>query len=144
MIKSLNYLNNILAKLEANNAEVLEAIMLNREGYVAECTGDNIFIIKNGELITPPTYIGALEGITRDAVMKLAGELGYKTSEKPFTMVDMYVADECFLTGTAAEVIPVINIDTRNIGNGKPGPITKKLIEAYRAMTRTQGTEVYK
>jgi branched-chain amino acid aminotransferase len=143
MIKSLNYLNNILAKLEANNAEVLEAIMLNREGYVAECTGDNIFIIKNGEIITPPTYIGALEGITRDAVIKLARELGYKTSEKPFTMVDMYIADECFLTGTAAEVIPVINIDTRHIGNGKPGPITRKLIEAYREMTGTQGTEIY-
>ncbi|MFH1074342.1 MAG: branched-chain-amino-acid transaminase [Candidatus Firestonebacteria bacterium] len=143
MIKSLNYLNNILAKIEANNAEVLEAIMLNREGYVAECTGDNIFIVKNDELITPPTYIGALEGITRDTVMALAKELGYKASEKPFTMADMYIADECFLTGTAAEVIPVINVDTRNIGNGKPGPITKKLIKAYREMTRTQGTEVY-
>ncbi|MEI6846220.1 MAG: branched-chain-amino-acid transaminase [Candidatus Firestonebacteria bacterium] len=143
MIKSLNYLNNILAKLEANSANVLEAIMLNREGFVAECTGDNIFIVRNGELITPPTYIGALEGITRDAVIKLGRELGYKVSEKPFTMVDMYIADEAFLTGTAAEIIPVINVDKRNIANGKPGPITKKLIEAYREITRNQGTEVY-
>ncbi len=143
MVKSLNYLNNILAKLEANNGGVLEAIMLNREGYVAECTADNIFIVKKNELITPPTYIGALEGITRAAVMELARDMGLKVSEKPFTMVDMYVADECFLTGTAAEVVPIIDIDTRKIGNGKPGPVTKKLIAEYRAMTRAEGTEIY-
>jgi len=142
-IKSLNYLNNILAKMEANNAGVLEAVMLNREGYVAECTADNIFIVKNGELITPPSYIGALEGITRDTVMKLARDLGYKVTEKPFTLVEMYVAEECFLTGTGAEVIPVINVDKREVGNGKPGPVTLKLIEVYRDFVRAQGTEVY-
>ncbi len=143
LVKSLNYLNNIMAKLEANNCGVLEAIMLNREGYVAECTADNVFIVKKNELLTPPTYIGALEGITRAAVMELAEGMGLKVSEKPFTMVDMYIADECFLTGTAAEVVPIIDIDTRKIGNGKPGPVTKKLIDAYREMVNTEGTEIY-
>ncbi|MFH1825598.1 MAG: branched-chain-amino-acid transaminase [Candidatus Firestonebacteria bacterium] len=142
-IKSLNYLNNIMAKIEANNYGVLEAVMLNKDGYVAECTADNIFIVHKEELITPPTYVGALEGMTRDTVMELAKEMGITVSEKVFTRFDLYVAEECFLTGTAAEIVPVINIDSRKIGNGKPGPITASLIESFHKLTRTQGTPVY-
>ena len=142
-IKSLNYLNNIMAKIEANNYGVLEAIMLNKEGYVAECTGDNIFIVSKGKLLTPPTHLGALEGITREEVMKLAVGSGIKSFEKAFTLYDMYVAEEAFLTGTAAEIIPVVSVDGRKIGNGKPGPVTLALIEKYRALTRSEGTEIY-
>lgn len=142
-IKSLNYLNNILAKIEANIAGVLEAIMLNAEGFVAECTGENIFIIRDGALITPPTYLGALEGITRDTVMQLARKMDYPVKEDPFTRYDLYTASECFLTGTAAEVVPVIKIDSREIGDGKPGPITRKLIEGFHHLTQTTGTAVY-
>lgn len=141
-IKSLNYLNNIMAKIEANNYGVLEAIMLSKDGYVAECTGDNVFIITKEELITPPTYIGALEGITRACVMELAKEMNITVSEKIFTRYDMYVADECFLTGTAAEIIPVINVDDRRIGTGKPGPLTISLMEAFRKLTRSEGTSI--
>ncbi len=143
-IKSLNYLNNILVKMEANRAGVLEAIMLNSNGYVAEGSGDNIFIIKRGKLITPPTYVGALEGITRQVVMDLAMEAGVEVLEQPFTRHDLYVADECFLTGTAAEVIPVVKIDDRSVGEGKPGPITKKLIKDFRNLTQTTGAEIYR
>lgn len=142
-IKSLNYLNNILAKIEANMAGVLEAVMLNADGFVAECTGENIFIVRNGVLITPPTYLGALEGITRDTVMQLAREMNCLVKEEPFTRYDLYTASECFLTGTAAEVIPVIKIDSRKIGDGKPGPTTRKLIEAFHHLTQTTGTPVY-
>lgn len=141
-IKSLNYLNNILAKLEANRAGVLEAIMLNADGYVAECTGDNIFILRKGILQTPPTHIGALEGITRAAVMKLAAAQSLPCAETVFTQYDLYTADECFLTGTAAEIIPVVNVDSRPIGSGKPGPVTRRLIDAYRGLTRSEGTPV--
>lgn len=143
-VKSLNYLNNIYAKMEATQAGVPEAIMMNQEGYVAEATGDNIFIIKNGELITPPVYLGILEGITRNTVMELAQEQGIPVGEKVFTRHDIFNADECFLTGTAAEVIPVIKADGRWIGEGKPGPITVKLIGLYRELTKINGPVIFK
>ncbi len=141
-IKSLNYLNNILAKMEATRQGAIEAIMLNQDGYVAECTGDNLFIVKNGELITPPSYIGALEGITKDAVMEIARVLNVPVSEKVFTRYEVYTADECFLTGTAAEVIPVTEVDGRTIGNGKVGEVTIKLKEAYHRKTQEEGTPI--
>lgn len=142
-IKSLNYLNNILVKIEANQAGVLEAIMLNGQGYVAEGTGDNIFIIKKDIIYTPPTYVGALNGITRQVIIGLAREAGYTLCERPFTRHELYVADECFLTGTAAEVIPVIQVDGRMIGNGIPGTMTVDLEKRFRALTGTTGTPVY-
>lgn len=142
-VKSLNYLNNIYAKLEANLAGVPEAIMLNNEGYVAEATGDNIFIVKNGVLITPPSSAGILEGITRNAVMDLAREKGIPVAEKMFTMFDVYTADEVFFTGTAAEVIPCINVDGRLIADGKPGVMTKELIEAFHELTKVDGPLIY-
>lgn len=142
-IKSLNYLNNILAKIEAKNGNVIEAIMLNSDGYVVECTGDNIFIIKNGTVYTPPTYIGALEGITRDAVMEIANKIGLKAEEKIFNRYEIYVSDECFLTGTAAEIIPVVKVDGRIIGDGHPGRITQKLTEEFHSLTQTTGTPIY-
>lgn len=139
-VKSLNYLNNIYAKMEANLAGVPEAIMLNAEGYVAEATGDNIFIVKEGVLLTPPTYVGILEGITRNAVMDLARKQGIPVEEKVFTLFDVYTADECFLTGTAAEVIPTVKVDGRLIADGKPGKITWELIAAFRELTKVDGT----
>lgn len=142
-IKSLNYLNNILAKLEGKQAGALEALMLNREGYVVECTGDNIFIVKNGALITPPKSVGILEGVTRNAVMELARDMGIGVREETFTLYEVYIADECFLTGTAAEIIPVVKIDQRKIGNGKPGKMTKKLATAFKQLTETSGTPIY-
>lgn len=138
-IKSMNYLNNILAKIEAVNSGFEEAIMLNSHGYVAECTGDNIFIIKQGELLTPPPYVGILKGITRQTVMDIAKNMRIPVSEEVLTRHDLFNADECFLTGTAAEIIPVVKIDERVIGNGKPGKITKKLLEAFHKETRNQG-----
>jgi branched-chain amino acid aminotransferase len=131
-IKSLNYLNNILAKIEANTAGVLEAIMLDKDGYVTECTGDNIFVVKKGKLITPPLYIGVLDGITRETVLDIAKNLNIPFEEKLFTRYDIYTAEECFLTGTAAEIIPVIKVDDRKIGDGVPGKITLKLINSFR------------
>jgi branched-chain amino acid aminotransferase len=142
-IKSLNYLNNILVKIEASRAGVLEAIMLNAQGYISEGSGDNIFIVKKGKIITPPTYVGALEGITRQTVMALAVDAGYSMLEQPFTRHDLYVADECFLTGTAAEVIPVIEVDGRSIGNGVPGPVGMDLIKRFRALVGNDGVPVY-
>ena len=143
-IKSLNYLNNIMAKIEANLAGVPEAILLNSEGYVTECTGDNIFIVKNGEVITSPSYLGILEGVTRNAILELADKMGYPTAEKVFTRHDIFVADECFLSGTAAEMIPVVKVDGRTIGeDGKPGKITKELMKAYRELVMSEGTEIY-
>lgn len=141
-IKSLNYLNNILAKIEANNAGVEEAVMLNAEGFVAECTGDNLFIIKNGELFTPPLSAGALYGITRQTVIELAQQAGIKVSEPNLTRYDLFNADECFLTGTGAEIMPVIKIDGRVIGSGKPGKITRKLVESYHALTKVSGQPI--
>ena len=142
-IKSLNYLNNILAKIEANNAGVEEAVMLNAEGFVSECTADNLFIIKHGALFTPPNYAGALYGITRGTVMELAEQLGVKVSETNLTRYDLFNADECFLTGTGAEIVPVIKIDGRVIGSGQPGALTLKLTEEYHALTKVSGEPIY-
>ena len=143
-IKSLNYLNNILAKIEANTAGYEEAIMLNSEGYVAECTGDNLFIIKDNQMFTPSLSSGALHGITRQTSIDLVGELGVPTSEPNLTRYDLYNADECFLTGTGAEIVPVVKIDERKIGNGKPGIVTKKLVKAYQALTKVSGQPINK
>jgi len=142
-IKSLNYLNNILAKIEANNAGVEEAIMLNSEGFVAEGTADNIFVVKHGALFTPPRSAGALHGITRQTVIELAEAVGLKVSEPNLTRYDLFNADECFLTGTGAELIPVVKIDGRVIGTGKPGPITRNLVEHYHALTKASGEPIY-
>lgn len=142
-IKSLNYLNNILAKIEANIAGVEEAIMLNAEGFVAECTGDNIFIASGQRLLTPPLSAGALYGITRGVVLELARKEGLETIEQNLTRYDLYNADECFLTGTGAELVPVVKIDGRVIGSGKPGPITWKLIERYRELTKASGEPIF-
>ena len=130
-IKSLNYLNNILAKVEGKQAGCIEALMLNHKGEVAECTGDNIFLVRQGELLTPPREAGILDGITRQAVCELASESGVPVHQIPLTRHDVFVADECFLTGTAAEVIPVIEVDSRSIGDGKPGPVTQDLMERF-------------
>ncbi len=135
-IKSLNYLNNILAKIEGTDAGTVEALMLNHKGEVAECTGDNIFIIKNGVLKTPSADAGILEGITRNAVLELAREAGIPTQETTLIRHDLYVADEMFLTGTAAEVVPVVSLDGRQIGDGKPGSITRRLLELFHELTR--------
>jgi len=144
-IKSLNYLNNIMAKIEAKQAGVMEAIMLNTEGYVAECTGDNICIIKDGVGYVPPHYSGTLDGITMKAAMELAkSKLKLTVKEEFFTLYDVYTADECFLTGTAAEVIPVVKVDSRAINDGKPGPLTIKLIKEFRNLTRLTGVPIKK
>jgi branched-chain amino acid aminotransferase len=135
-IKSLNYLNNIMAKIEGMRAGCIEAVMLNHKGEVAECTGDNIFIVKKGILMTPPKDAGILEGITRNAVLDLAKQLGITAFEQSMTRHDLYVADECFLTGSAAEVIPVVDIDGRSIGGGSVGPITTRLLAAFKEMVR--------
>lgn len=136
-IKSLNYLNNILARIEGTDAGTVEALMLNHKGEVAECTGDNIFIVKDGVLKTPPPEAGILEGITRNAVMGLAKEAGIPVKEVPLVRHDIFVADECFLTGTAAEVISVVGLDGRKIGTGKPGPVTRDLLERFQKLTRS-------
>jgi branched-chain amino acid aminotransferase len=142
-VKSLNYLNNIMAKLEAQNAGAGEGVMLNEEGYVAECTGDNIFIVKNGRIATPHPNSGMLAGVTRAVVFELAEKLNIPAQEHNLTRYDIYTADECFLTGTAAEVIPAVQLDKRLIGNGQPGPITLKLVDGFRELTRTSGTPIY-
>ncbi len=135
-IKSLNYLNNILAKIEGTDAGSVEALMLNHEGHVAECTGDNVFLVKNGVLKTPSTDAGILDGITRKAVIDLAREAGLPVEETTLVRHDLYVADECFLTGTAAEVVPVVKLDGRAIGNGEPGPVTRDLLDRFQKLTR--------
>ncbi|HMB06128.1 MAG TPA: branched-chain-amino-acid transaminase [Isosphaeraceae bacterium] len=137
-IKSLNYLNNILAKIEGTNAGCLEALMLNHKGEVAECTGDNIFVVRKGQLHTPPIDAGILEGITRDAVIELARAAGSAVFERSMDRHDVYTADECFLTGTAAEVIPVVDCDGRAIGTGKPGPVTQDLRQRFHALVREE------
>ena len=142
-IKSLNYLNNILARIEANLIGVEEAIMLNSEGYVAECTGDNICAVQKGRLFTPPLSAGALYGITRNTVLDCARELGIPTAEPNLTRYDLYIADEMFLTGTAAEMVPVVKVDGRVIGTGQPGPITAKLLAAFREKTRHDGEIIF-
>jgi len=138
-LKSLNYLNNILAKIEANNSGYMEAIMLDAQGYVAECTGDNIFIIKKGRLLTPSN--GRLRGITRETVLELAKENKIEAHECLITRHEIYNADECFLTGTAAEIIPVVKVDGRAIGDGKPGKITQKMIKLFHEVTRRDGVK---
>jgi len=142
-IKSLNYLNNILAKIEANNAGCEEAVMLNAEGFVAECTGDNLFLVSGGKLLTPPLSAGALHGITRQVVIDLAKEAGLGVAEPNLTRYDLFNAEECFLTGTGAELVPVVKIDGRVIGSGKPGPVTRKLVTRYHALTKVSGEPIY-
>ena len=143
MVKSLNYLNNVMAKIEAQNAGAGEGLMLNEQGFVSECTGDNIFIIKNGVITTPPISAGALAGVTRSVVFDLAAEFGIPIHEPMMTRYDIFTADECFLTGTAAEIIPAVKLDTRLIGDGKPGPITRRLITRFRELTASTGTPIY-
>ena len=142
-VKSLNYLNNVMARIEANLAGADEALMLNEAGNVAECTADNVFIIKRGQIFTPPIAAGALRGITRSVAFDIAAELGIKITETDITRHDVFVADECFLTGTAAEVIPVVKADGRTIGSGKPGSITTRMIARFREMTRATGTPIF-
>jgi branched-chain amino acid aminotransferase len=142
-VKSLNYLNNIMAKLEAQHAGAGEGVMLNEQGYVAECTGDNIFVVKNGQITTPTPNSGMLNGITRGVVFELAAKMNITIREQNLSQYDIYTADECFLTGTAAEVIPAVQLDKRLIGNGLPGPITLNLVERFRELTRTSGTPIY-
>ena len=142
-IKSLNYLNNIMAKIEANNAGCEEAIMLNAEGFVSECTGDNVFIVKGEHLMTPPLSAGALYGITRKVVLEIAAESGLKVSEPNLTRYDLFNADECFLTGTGAELVPVVKVDGRVIGTGKPGSVTERLVAQYHALTKVSGEPIY-
>jgi branched-chain amino acid aminotransferase len=142
-IKSLNYLNNVLAKIEAQQAGAAEGVMLNEQGYVAECTGDNLFILKAGRLYTPPVNAGILEGVTRRVAFELAERNGVTVEERDLTRYDIITADECFLTGTAAEIIPAVDLDRRLIGNGQPGAVTLKLIEDFRRLTQTTGTPIY-
>ncbi len=142
-IKSLNYLNNILAKIEAGIGGYEEAIMLNAEGFVAECTGDNVFILKGNRLMTPPLSAGALYGITRGVVMELAREYGLEVSEPNLTRYDLFNAEECFLTGTGAELVPIVKIDGRTIGAGVPGRTTKALVRKYHALTQVSGEPIY-
>lgn len=141
-IKSLNYLNNVLAKIEAVQAGAMEALMLNEQGYVAECTGDNLFVVRQGRLLTPPVAAGALDGITRQVVIELAAAAAIPCAETTLTRYDIFTADECFLTGTAAEIIPVISLDRRTIGDGTPGPVTRRLLADFRALVSTTGTPV--
>ncbi len=142
-IKSLNYLNSILAKMEAIRQGFDEAIMLNTDGFVAECTGENIFLVRDGRLVTTPSYAGILEGVTRNTVIAMASELQIEVQERLFTLVDVYSAAECFLTGTAAEMVPVVKVDGRTIGDGRPGPITAKFTEHFRILTQTEGVPIY-
>lgn len=142
MVKSLNYLNNILAKIEAQNLGYQECLLLNNEGYVAECSGDNVFIAFEGQLITPPVSAGSLGGMTRQTVIELAKKLGYELIEKPLTRFDVWTADECFLTGTAAKLIPLVELDGRKIGTGKPGEMTNNLIKAFNEVAPVEGVKI--
>ncbi len=141
-VKSLNYLNNILAKLEARQAGALEAVMLNDQGFVAECTGDNIFIVHHGRLFTPAAQEGALKGITRDTIFDIAASLGVPLEEHQLTRYDLWNADECFLTGTGAEVVPVVKLDGREIGSGKPGPISHRVLAEFHRRVVAEGTRI--
>ena len=140
-LKTLNYLNNILAKIEAINAGVQEAILLNSQGYVTECTGENIFLVRGKNLVTPPPYVGILKGITREAAMTLGRKMGLVVAEDVFTRHDLYTADEVFLTGTAAEIVPIVKIDNRRIGSGIPGKITMALLQGFRKLTSREGVK---
>ncbi|SHI77883.1 branched-chain amino acid aminotransferase [Rubritalea squalenifaciens DSM 18772] len=139
-IKSLNYLNNVMAKIECIQAGVMEGIMLNEQGYVAESTGDNVFVLKNGVVYTPPVSDGSLDGITRQVIFELCANAGIEIKEKSMTRYDLYTADEAFLTGTAAEVIPFVKLDQRPIGDGNPGKITQRLIKDFRELANSEGT----
>jgi len=141
--KTLNYLNNIMARLEANQAGVEEAIMLTADGYVCECSADNLFIVRAGAVWTPPAYLGILKGITRGAIIELAAKIGVPLAEQVFTLHDVYTADECFLSGTGAELGPVVEVDARPIGTGRPGPLSARFLRAFRELVRTDGTLVY-
>tara|TARA_Y100000031_G_scaffold150332_1_gene189546 strand:- start:657 stop:1349 length:693 start_codon:yes stop_codon:yes gene_type:complete len=140
-IKSMNYLNNILAKIEAINSGYEEALMFTASGYVAECTGDNVFILKDNNLITPPAYLGILKGITRGAVMELGKKIGLEVKEDVLTRHNLFTADECFLTGTAAEIMPVISVEKRVIGVGRPGKTTLRLMKEFRELTKKDGVK---
>ena len=142
VIKSLNYLNNILAKLDARQAGAQEAVMLNDQGFVAECTGDNIFIVRKGRIYTPAAQQGGLRGITRDTIFDIAQSLGVPAEEHDLTRYDLWTADECFLTGTGAEVIAVVKLDSRDIGDGKPGPVTHRVLGEFRKRVLTEGTRI--
>jgi branched-chain amino acid aminotransferase len=142
-VKSLNYLNNVMAKVEAIQAGAEEGLMLNDSGLVAECTGDNLFIVRDGIISTPPLTAGALDGITRGVVFEIARELGLPMRERDLSRHDIYTADECFLTGTAAEVIAAVRLDQRAIGTGKPGAITNRIIARFRELTQSTGTPIY-
>ena len=142
MVKSLNYLNNILAKIEAQNLGYQECLLLNNEGYVAACSGDNVFIVYEGKIYTPPTACGSLSGMTRETVIEVAKDMGYELIEKPLTRYDIWTADECFLTGTAAKLIPLVELDSRVIGDGKPGKITKALLEGFNKVVSVKGVKI--
>lgn len=142
MVKSLNYLNNILAKIEAQKLGYQECLLLNNEGYVAECSGDNVFIVFDGKLITPPVSCGSLGGMTREAAIDVAKKLGIEVIEKPLTRFDVWTADECFLTGTAAKLIPLVELDARKIGDGSVGEVTKKLLAGFNEMVQVVGTRI--
>ena len=142
MVKSLNYLNNVMGKIEAQAADADEGLMLNEQGYVAECTGDNIFIVKTGKVITPPVSAGSLRGITRDTAIEILEEFKLPWKEDNLARYDIFTADECFLTGTAAETIAAIELDQRVIGNGKPGPVTQRCVTRYREIVNSQGTPI--
>ncbi len=142
-IKSMNYLNNILGKIEAINAGFAEAVMLDRNGFLTECTSENIFLVKHNKLFTPTAVVGILEGITRSVVMELGQKLGYEVNMSFLTLHDLYVADEVFVTGTGAEILPVVEVGGRIVGNGKPGPVTRRLLAAFRELTQKEGTPIY-
>jgi branched-chain amino acid aminotransferase len=141
-VKSLNYLNNILAKIEARQAGALEAIMLNDQGFIAEATADNVFVVQKGEVLTPPASQGALKGITRSTILDICRDLGIPARETDLTRYDAWCADECFLTGSGAEVIPVVKLDGRVIGNGSPGPLTKQILGEFRKRVLVEGTRI--
>jgi branched-chain amino acid aminotransferase len=142
-IKTCNYLNNILARMEANLVGVDEGLMLTAGGFVAECTADNVFVVKAGRVLTPPAYLGILQGVTRQTVLDLCAGLGIPAAEQVLTLHDMYTADECFLTGTGAELGPVVELDGRQIGSGRPGAVTQRILAAFRDLAAREGTPVY-
>jgi len=142
-IKSLNYLNNILAKIEANNAGAAEGLMLNSDGFVSECTGENIFTIKGNVFLTPPVFAGVLEGVTRNTIKEITRNMGFVVKEENMTRQDIFIAEECFLTGTAAGIVPVISLDKRVIGTGKPGGMTERIRKELLSLTKAEGTPIY-
>ncbi len=142
-VKSTNYLNNILAKLQANAVGVQDAIFLNGQGFVCELTGDNLFIVKDSKMITPPLWFGILDGLTRRAILKIGRDMGLESTEEPLTLHDLYTCDECFCTATRVEVLPIVWVDGRQVGNGAPGPITAKITKNFLELANREGTPVY-